>query len=115
MSIRNLIFGVNSVTVSELFRYDSLLQNATAILSQNVTVFFSDFLLQNATVLLPDATIITKCNVYYKLRLYSDVWLSFEDILCITSEPVPIKRAPGICLEALDIVLRNFHEWQKRR
>ena len=36
-SIRNLIFGVNSVTVSYLIRYDSLLQNATAILLQNAT------------------------------------------------------------------------------
>ena len=35
MSIRNLTFGVNSVTVSDLIRYDSLLQNATAILLQN--------------------------------------------------------------------------------
>ena len=37
MSIRNLIFGVNSVTVSYLIRYDSLLQNATAVLLKNVT------------------------------------------------------------------------------
>ena len=35
-----------------------LLQNATAIL------------LQNATVLLQNAAIITKCDVYYKLREY---------------------------------------------
>ena len=45
MSIRNLIFGVNSVTVSYLIRYDSLLQNATAILLQNGTAI----LLQNAS------------------------------------------------------------------
>ena len=31
MSIRNLIFGVNNVTVSDLIRYDSLLQNATDV------------------------------------------------------------------------------------
>ena len=37
MSTRNLIFGVNSVTVSDLIRYDSLLQNATAVLLQNAT------------------------------------------------------------------------------
>ena len=37
MSIRNLIFGVNSITVSHLIRCDSLLQNATAILLQNGT------------------------------------------------------------------------------
>ena len=43
-----------------------LLQNATAILLQNA----SGFLLQNATVLLENATVITKCDVYYKLRQY---------------------------------------------
>ena len=37
MSIRNLILGVNSVTVSHLIYYDSLLQNTIAILLQNVT------------------------------------------------------------------------------
>ena len=82
MSIRNLIFGVNSVTVSYLIRYDSLLQNATAILLQNATevyykmrqVFYYKMrqLLQNATILLQNATVITKCDVYYKLRQYTD-------------------------------------------
>ena len=37
MSIQNLILGVNSVTVSYLIRYNSLLQNATAVLLKNVT------------------------------------------------------------------------------
>ena len=37
MSIGNLILGVNSVTVSYLTHYDSLLQNATDILLQNAT------------------------------------------------------------------------------
>ena len=37
MSIRNLLLGVSSVTVSYLIHYDSLLQNATAILLQNAT------------------------------------------------------------------------------
>ena len=37
MSIGNLILSVNSVAVSYLIRYDSLLQNATAILLQNAT------------------------------------------------------------------------------
>ena len=53
MSIGNLVWGVNSVTVSYLIRYDSLLQNATDTtrkcdrsLLQNA----SGFLLQNATV-----------------------------------------------------------------
>ena len=44
-----------------------LLQNATAILLQNA----SGFLLQNATVLLQNATVITKCDVYNKLRQYN--------------------------------------------
>ena len=35
MSIRNLSLCVNSVTVSYLIPYDSILQNATAILLQN--------------------------------------------------------------------------------
>ena len=37
-------------------RHKSLLQNA------------SGFLLQNATVLLQNATVITKCEIYNKLR-----------------------------------------------
>ena len=31
----------------------------------------SGFLLQNAIVLLQIVTVITKCNVYYKMRQYS--------------------------------------------
>ena len=60
MSIGNLVWGVNSVTVSYLIRYDSLLQNATDTtrkcdrsLLQNA----SGFLLQNATVLLQFGTV----------------------------------------------------------
>ena len=56
MRIRNLIFGANSVTVSYLILYDSLLQNE------------SGFLLQNATVITKCDDFITKCDVYYKLR-----------------------------------------------
>ena len=74
MSIRNLIFGVNSVTVSYLSRYDSLLQNMTAAITKYNSYFItkcdrsllqnaSGFLLQNATVLLQNATVITKCGV----------------------------------------------------
>ena len=40
------------------------LQNATAILLQNV----SAFLLRNATGLQQNATVITKCNFYYKMQ-----------------------------------------------
>ena len=80
MSIGNLILGVNSVTVSYLIHYDSLLQNARAILLQNATevyykmrqVFYYKMqqLLQIATILLQNATVIIKYDVYYKLRQY---------------------------------------------
>ena len=58
-----------------------LLQNATAILLQNATevyykmhqVFYYEMrqLLQNATILLQNATVVRKCDVYYKLRQYT--------------------------------------------
>ena len=85
MSIRNLIFGVNSVTVSDLIRYDSLLQNATDVITKCATYFITKckrsllqnaagFLLQNVTVLLQNVTVITKCDdfitkydSYYKM------------------------------------------------
>ena len=86
--------GVNSVSVSYLIRYDSLLQNATDIITkcdsyfitkcdrsllQNASGFLlqngTGFLLQNGTVLLQNATVITncddfitKCDTYYKMR-----------------------------------------------
>ena len=86
MSIRNLIFSVNSVTVSDLICYDSLLQNATDVITKCDSYFItkcdrsllqnaSGFLLQNATVLLPNTIVITKwdnfitkCDAYYKWR-----------------------------------------------
>ena len=63
MSIRNLIFGVNSVTVLDLICYDSLLQNATDVTTKCDSCFIakrdisllqnpSGLLLQNVTVLL---------------------------------------------------------------
>ena len=52
MSIGNLILGANSVTISYLIHYDSLLQ-LRQILLQNLTAI----LLQNET------------EVYYKMRL----------------------------------------------
>ena len=70
VSIRNLIFGVNSVTVSYLIRYDSLLENATDVVTKcdrSLLQRASDFLLQNAAV-------ITKCDVYYKLRQYTSLY-----------------------------------------
>ena len=73
MSIRNLIFGVNSVKVLYLICYDSLLQNATDVITKCLRFFItkrdrsllqnaSGFLLQNATVLLRNATVIRKCD-----------------------------------------------------
>ena len=57
-----------------------LLQNATAILLQNAREVYYQMcqffyykmqqLLQNATILLQDAAVVTKCDVYYKLRQY---------------------------------------------
>ena len=79
MGIRNLIFGVNSVTVSDLICDDSLLQNATDFITKCNSYFITKrsrsllqnvpgFLLQNATVLLQkrqllqNATFITNCD-----------------------------------------------------
>ena len=84
MSIRNLIFGVNSVTVSHLIRYDSLLQNATDVITKCDSYFItkcdrsllqnaSDFLLQNATVLLQNATFISNCDSTIDHRLHSSL------------------------------------------
>ena len=88
MSIGDLILDVNSVTLSYLIRYDSLLQNPTDIITKCDSCFItkcdgsllrnvSGFRLQNATVLLQNVSVIvncgnfiTKCDVYYKLRQY---------------------------------------------
>ena len=58
MCIRNLIFGVNSVAVSYLIRYGSLLQNAKVLL-QNATILLQNVIvvLQNATILLQNVTV----------------------------------------------------------
>ena len=61
-------------TVSYLAHYDTLLQNATDIISKCDKSFLqnaSGILSQKATVLLQNTTVIkkavvTKCNVYYK-------------------------------------------------
>ena len=81
--MRNLIFGVNSVTASDLIRYDSLLQNVADVITKWDSYFItkcersllqnaSGFLLQSGKVLLQNATAITKYNVYYKLQQYTD-------------------------------------------
>ena len=79
MSIGNLILGVNSVTVSYLIHYDTLLQNATDVITKCNSYFIKKCdrsLLQNVLgFLLPNATVITncddfttKCYCYYKIR-----------------------------------------------
>ena len=72
--------------VSYLINYGTLLQNATDMITKYDSYFItkcdksllqnaSGFLLQNATVLLQNATVITKYNVYYILRQYIVVTL----------------------------------------
>ena len=79
MSIGNLSLGINSVTVSYLIRYDSLLQNATDIITKCDSNFIttcdksllqnaSGFLLQNATVVTNCDDFIIKCDSYCKIR-----------------------------------------------
>ena len=51
-----------------------LLQNAPEFLSQNATVYYKmQQILQNLRMLLQNATVITKCDVYYKC--FSTVFL----------------------------------------
>ena len=67
MSIRNLIFGVNRVTVSYLIQYDSLLQNVTGGITKCDSYFITKYdrsLLQNATF------IMRQCDIYYKMRQF---------------------------------------------
>ena len=66
MRIENLILDVYSVTIWYLIRYDGLLQNATEV------YYKMQQLVQIATTLLQNATVITKCDVYYKLRQYNN-------------------------------------------
>ena len=66
------------VVVSYLIHYETLLQNATATLLENVAKVYyiiRPFFVTNATVLLQNATVITKgnnfitkCGVCYKRR-----------------------------------------------
>ena len=68
MNIRNLTLGVNSVTVSYLICNDSLLQNGTSILLQNVTEVY--YIMRQFFTTKCNSFII-KCNSYYKLgRFY---------------------------------------------
>ena len=110
MSIRNLIFGVNSVTILYLICYDSLLQNAVDVITKCDSYFITNAtevyykmrqvfyykvrhfyykmrqLLQNATILLQNATFITKCDVYYKLRQYKVLFAIIQQLLFINTK-----------------------------
>ena len=59
MRIRNLMFGDSCVIVSYLILCDSLLQNATDIITKCDSYFITKC----------DSS-LTKCDVYYKLRQY---------------------------------------------
>ena len=64
MSIGNLILGVNSVTLSYLIHYDSLLQNATDIIAKCGSYFITNCdrsLLQNTS------SFITSCYSFIKI------------------------------------------------
>ena len=74
MSPGNLIWGVNSVTVSCLIHYDSLLQNATDIITKCDRYYYKiwqqfyygmrQMLLQNVTTIL----LRNAAEIYYKFR-----------------------------------------------
>ena len=82
MIIGNLFLVANSVTVSYMICFDSLLQNLTDIITKCDSYFIaksdrsllqnaSGSLLQNAAVITNCDNFITKYNVYYKLRQHS--------------------------------------------
>ena len=86
MSIGNLILGVNSATIPYLINYDSLLQNATDIITKCDSYFItkcdrsllqnaSGFLLRNATVITNCDDFVTKYGAYYKLRQYVHIYI----------------------------------------
>ena len=69
--IGNLIVGFNSVKVSCLIHYDTLLQNATDIITKCGSYFITECnksLLQNESVTTNCDDLIIKCDNYYKMR-----------------------------------------------
>ena len=60
MSIGNLILGVNSVSVSYMIHYDTLLQNETDSITKCDCYFLTKC-----------DNFITKCDICYKLRQYT--------------------------------------------
>ena len=91
-----------------------LLQNATTVLVQNATeiyyktrqVFYCKMrqLLQIATILLQNATVVTKCDVYYKLRQCSlqGIW-EFSDIHTFMS-----YLCMALCHSFMSNILKTF-------
>ena len=105
MSIRNLILVVNTVMVSYLICYNSLLQNAIDNITKCDSSFItkcdrsllenaSGFLLQNATVITNCDNFIIKCDSYYKMgrllqiatvqsyNLLPSAWKQFRLLCC---------------------------------
>ena len=84
-SIGNLILGVNSITVSYLIHYDSLLQNATDINTKCDSYFITKCdrcLFQNSSgFLLQNATVITKSVVYYKMVRYTHLLIYLNSLI----------------------------------
>ena len=93
MSIRNVILVVSGVTVRCLIRYDTLLRNVTDIIKNTTAILFDMWpLLQIATILLQNATVITKFNVYYKSGQYNEpASLPFEEKVLLTDFISSIK------------------------
>ena len=67
MSIGNLVLGVNSVTVSYLIRYESLLQNAADLITKCDSYFITKCVCLFITKC---GSFISKCDSYYKLRRF---------------------------------------------
>ena len=81
----NLILGVNSVTVSYLMHYDSLLQNATDIITKCDSYFITKCnrsLLQNAFFY---DNFIIKWDSYYKIRLLLQIAAVYSFIIYLNS------------------------------
>ena len=93
-----------------------LLQNATDIITKWDSYFIakcdrsllqntSGFLLQNETILLQNATVITKWDVYYKLCQYRHKYSFFNKCICLV---FLIKKA-DISLKQIFQALSIFH------
>ena len=82
MSIGNLILGVNSATIPYLINYDSLLQNATDIITKCDSYFITKCdrsLLQNATILLQNTALIINCDSTY-IYIYIYIYDTIQDL-----------------------------------